>query len=154
VDALDPNENPEGYILHLEDLLRDRQRTIKDLEWKLKEVGRCATIQEECALTFQALAESMKVQRDDLLAALKALTMTVSKVRMAEFKDTPSGGMEVMQNGVWTTVPFEAAAEIRRLRYMIADWTFAPNGRSFAALENEATAILNAGGYDGIKRPV
>ena len=34
---------------------------------------------------------------------------------MAEFKDTPSGGMEVMQNGVWTTVPFEAAAEIRRL---------------------------------------
>jgi hypothetical protein len=35
---------------------------------------------------------------------------------MAEFKDTPSGGMEVMQNGIWTTVPLEAVAEIRRLR--------------------------------------
>lgn len=70
MDALDPNENPEGYILYLEDLLRDRQRIIKDLEWKLKEVDRCATIQEECARTFETLAESMKVQRDDLLSAL------------------------------------------------------------------------------------
>ena len=34
MDALDPNENPEGYILHLEDLLRDRQRTIRELEAK------------------------------------------------------------------------------------------------------------------------
>ena len=60
MDALDPNENPEGYILHLEDLLRDRQRIIKDLEWKLKEVHRCTLIQEECATTAVAHAERME----------------------------------------------------------------------------------------------
>jgi hypothetical protein len=70
MDAVDPNENPEGYILHLEELLRGRQRTIENLEWKLKEVHRCACIQEECATTALAHAERMEAQRNDLLSAL------------------------------------------------------------------------------------
>ena len=65
---------------------------------------------------------------------------------MPEFKDTPSGGMEVMQNGVWTTVPFEAAAEIRRLRYM-PEWLpieDAPKGRS---VDDRMQTVLIVGRY-------
>jgi hypothetical protein len=78
MDTLDPNENPEGYILHLEDLLRDRQRIIKDLEWKLKEVDRRVTIQEECAKTAIEVAERIEAQRANLFLALTQVMTWIS----------------------------------------------------------------------------
>jgi hypothetical protein len=77
VDDLDPNENPEGYILHLEDLLRDRQRIIKDLEWKLKEVNRCAEVQEECAQTVLNYAERVEAALHTALTGCNHLGLLI-----------------------------------------------------------------------------
>jgi hypothetical protein len=45
----------------------------------------------------------------------------VSDTTSAEFRATPSGGLEVLSAGVWTHVPQEAAAEIERLAKMLAE---------------------------------
>ena len=65
------------------------------------------------------------------------------------FRDTPNGSLEVLSNGVWTSVPGAAASAIRRLRAELgrSERPPMPLGRALSILAECFTATDHRVGF-------